>query len=150
MRLKLAMVEAKLFWFAVAGALVVGVIAYALRRGDVGHGRFFADQSYHFQTLRVLNDVPSDGADTAEVLETVKHVRSGDAQGWFRAWSGTGDRVAILAAATTDRIARGRALLRAHNYYRTAERHVRCMAFPGNRLRRPSSREQPFEYPRGA
>jgi hypothetical protein len=111
---------------------------------------FFADQSYHFQTLRVLNDVPSDGADTAEVLETVKHVRSGDAQGWFRAWSGTDDRVAILAAATTDRIARGRALLRAHNYYRTAERHVRCMAFPGNRLRRPSSREQPFEYPRGA
>ena len=85
------MLEAKLFWFAVAGALVVGVIAYALRRGDVGHGRFFADQSYHFQTLRVLNDVPSDGADTTEVLETVKHVRSGDAQGWFRAWSGTGD-----------------------------------------------------------
>jgi alpha-beta hydrolase superfamily lysophospholipase len=116
------MLEAKLFWFALAGALVVGVIAYAaLRRGDVGQGRFFADQSYHFQTLRVLNDVPSDGADTAEVLEMIKHVRSGDAQGWFQAWSDTGDRVARLAAATADRIAKGRALLRAHNYYRTAE-----------------------------
>ncbi len=116
------MLEAKLFWFALAGALVVGVIACAtLRRGDVGQGRFFADQSYHFQTLRVLNDVPSDGADTAEVLQTIKHVRSGDAQGWFRAWSDTGDRVTRLAAATTDRIAKGRALLRAHNYYRTAE-----------------------------
>jgi hypothetical protein len=33
----------------------------------------------------VLNDVPSDGADSGEVLETIKHIRSGDAQGWFRA-----------------------------------------------------------------
>ena len=116
------MLEAKLLWFAAAGVLFISVITYAaLRRGDVGQGRFFADQSYHFQTLRVMNDVPSDGADTAEVLETIKHIRSGDAQGWFRAWSDTGDRVARLAATTTDPIAKGRALLRAHNYYRTAE-----------------------------
>ncbi len=107
---------------AVVAALVIGVITYtSLRRGNVGQGRFFADQSYHFQTLRVMNDVPSDGADTAEVLETIKHVRSGDAQGWFQAWSDTGDRVTRSAASTTDRIAKGRALLRAHNYYRTAE-----------------------------
>jgi hypothetical protein len=119
---EVAMRETNPVWFAVAGALVIGVIAYAfLRRRDVGQGRFFADQSYHFQTLRVMNDVPSDGADTAEVLETIKHIRAGDAQGWFRAWSDTGDRVTRLAAATTDRIAKGRALLRAHNYYRTAE-----------------------------
>ena len=114
--------EANPLWFAVAGALVIGVIAYAaLRRRDVGMDRFFDDQSYHFQTLRVMNDVASDGADTAEVFETIKHVRSGDAQGWYRAWSDTGDRVTRSAAATTDRIAKGRALLRAHNYYRTAE-----------------------------
>src|SRR5258708_17609357 len=107
------MLEAKLLWLAVVAALVIGVIMYtALRRADVGRGRFFSDQSYHFQTLRVLNDVPSDGADTAEVLETIRHVRSGDVQGWFRAWSDTGDRVARLAAATTDRIAKGRTLLR--------------------------------------
>ena len=109
---------------ALAGvaALVIGVITYtALRRGNVGQGRFFADQSYHFQTLRVMNDVPSDGAATAEVLETIKHVRSGDAQGWFQAWSDTGDRVTRSAASTTDRIAKRHALLRAHNYYRTAE-----------------------------
>ena len=35
------MLEAKLFWFALAGALVVGVIAFAaLRRGDVGKADF--------------------------------------------------------------------------------------------------------------
>src|SRR5712692_4083154 len=107
---------------ALIGALAIGVVAYAVfGRSDVGQGRFFADQTYHFQTLRVLNDVASDGAETSEVLETVKHIRSGDAQGWFSAWSETGDRVARLASATTDRIAKGRALLRAHNYYRTAE-----------------------------
>ncbi len=107
---------------ALIGALAIGVVAYAVfGRSDVGQGRFFADQTYHFQTLRVLNDVASDGAETSEVLETVKHIRSGDAQVWFRAWSETGDRVARLASATTDRIAKGRALLRAHNYYRTAE-----------------------------
>src|ERR1700674_2559854 len=109
-------------WLALIGALAVGAAAYAaFGREDMGQGRFFADQTYHFQTLRVLNDVPSDGADTSEVLETVKHIRSGDAQGWFRAWSEMGDRVARLANGTTDRIAKGRALLRAHNYYRTAE-----------------------------
>ena len=48
-----------------------------LGRRDVGQGRFFADQTYHFQTLRVLNDIAADGADTSEVLETIKHIRSG-------------------------------------------------------------------------
>jgi len=116
------MLEAELLWVAVAGVVVIGAIAYAvLRRRDVGMGRFFADQSYHFQTLRAMNDVASDGADTAEVLQTIKRIRSGDAQGWFRAWSDAGDRVARLAATITDRIAKGRALLRAHNYDRTAE-----------------------------
>jgi dienelactone hydrolase len=104
------------------GALAVGVAAYAyVGREDRGQGRFFADQTYHFQTLRVLNDVAADGADIAEVLETVTQIRSGDAQGWFSAWSETGDRAARLANATTDPLAKGRALLRAHNYYRTAE-----------------------------
>ena len=97
------------------------LLSLSVHRKDVGNGRFFADQSYHFQTLRAMTDVASDGADTAEVLETIKRIRAGDAQSWFRAWSDTGDRVARLAAATTDRIAKGRALLRAHNYYRTAE-----------------------------
>lgn len=107
---------------ALIGTLAVGVAAYvAFGREDRGQGRFFADQTYHFATLRVLNDIAADGADTAEVLETVTRIRSGDAQGWFSAWSATGDRVARQAGATTDRMAKGRALLRAHNYYRTAQ-----------------------------
>lgn len=113
-------------WFAfaaIAVTLVIGsTIAWVLwHPADIGHGRLFTDQTFHFQTLRALNDVVSDGADISEVLETIRHIRAGGAQGWFRAWSQTGDQVSRLASATADRIAKGRALLRAHNYYRTAE-----------------------------
>jgi alpha-beta hydrolase superfamily lysophospholipase len=83
--------------------------------------RFFSDQTYHFQTLRALNDIPYGGADTSEVLQTISHIRAGDADSWYDAWERTGDRVSELAGRTKDPISRGRALLRAHNYYRTAE-----------------------------
>jgi len=106
-------------------------------RSDTGRSRFFADQTYHFQTLRALNDIAADGADTSEVLEAIKRIRAGDAQGWFVAWSQAGDRVAARADATTDHIAKGRALLRAHNYYRTAE-----FFLPPNDPNRPVSAEK--------
>jgi pimeloyl-ACP methyl ester carboxylesterase len=83
--------------------------------------RFFTDQTYHFQTLRALNDIPFGGADTSEVLETIKHIRAGNSDSWYVAWERAGDRVSELASRTKDPISRGRALLRAHNYYRTAE-----------------------------
>ncbi|RJF86635.1 alpha/beta fold hydrolase [Oleomonas cavernae] len=104
-----------------AGVLALGAGWYLTRPADIGQGRFFADQTYHFQTLRALSDIPFDGADTAEVLETVKHITAGDADSWFAAWEHTGDRVAAMGRATRDPVSRGRALLRAHNYYRTAE-----------------------------
>ena len=132
---QISMQDFSLLYIFTAGVLVISVIAYAaIYRRDVGKGRFFTDQSYHFQTLRAMNDVASDGADTSEVLETIKQIRSGDAQAWFRAWSDSGDRVARLAAVTTDRIAKGHALLRAHNYFRTAE-----FFLPPDDAKRPAS-----------
>lgn len=83
--------------------------------------RFFDDQAYHFQTLRALNDIRADGADVGEVLETVRHIREGDAQSWFHAWEATANRVLQRAARLSDPTSRGRAHLRAHNYLRTAE-----------------------------
>src|SRR6202165_580344 len=87
----------------------------------VKRSRFFNDQTYHFQTLRALNDIPYGGADTSEILETIKHIKAGDADIWYNAWERTGDRVSELACRTKDPISRVRAHLRAHNYYRTAE-----------------------------
>jgi len=86
-----------------------------------GRTRFFSDQTYHFQALRALNDIRYGGADTSEVLETISHIKVEDADSWYGAWARTGDRVSKLAGRTEDPISRGRAFLRAHNYYRTAE-----------------------------
>ena len=87
----------------------------------VRRSRFFSDQTYHFQTLRALNDIPYGGADTSEILATIEHIKPGDADSWYSAWERTGDRVSELADCTKDPISRGCAHLRAHNYYRTAE-----------------------------
>ena len=38
------------------------------QRADVGQRRFFRNQTYHFQTLRVFNDIPAGGADTGEII----------------------------------------------------------------------------------
>jgi alpha-beta hydrolase superfamily lysophospholipase len=129
------MFRSKRKWLGAVGLLAVSIAAYAIfGRTDRGRGQFFSDQTYHFQALRVLNDVAAGGADVSDVLETVKRIHSGDGQQWFRAWSETGDRAARLASATTDRIAKGRALLRAHTYYRTAE-----FFLPPDDARRPVS-----------
>lgn len=86
-----------------------------------GNARYFDSQAFHFQTLRALMDIQAGGADTGEVLETIKGIADGDQQSWFAAWSATGERVLKLAAATTDSISKGGAYLRAHTYFRTAE-----------------------------
>lgn len=112
------------FW--IRAVVVVLVAAAALwifrpRAEDLGRPRFFADQTYNFQTLRALDDVSGIGGDTGETLQTVRGLKAGDAQGWYDAWQATGDRVVAFANRTHDPIERGRALLRAHAYYRTAE-----------------------------
>lgn len=105
--------------------------------GATGLGRFFKSQTYHFQTLRALSDVPFGGADTGEVLETIKTIKDGDAQGWYAAWTKTGDRVLALAQETQDPLSKGGAYMRAHNYFRTAE-----FLLPPDDAKRPASWER--------
>jgi pimeloyl-ACP methyl ester carboxylesterase len=88
---------------------------------SMGNGRFFGTQNFHFQTLRALMEAPSGSADINEILETVKLIADGDAQGWFAAWAGLADRTLALAESTSDRISKSNAYMRAHNYQRTAE-----------------------------
>lgn len=82
-------------------------------------GRFFGNQTFHFETLRGAGYSQSGGAEIGEILETVKEIAEGDMQGWFAAWSATSDRVFDLAERTRDPISKGNAYLRAHNYQRT-------------------------------
>lgn len=89
--------------------------------GRYGERRFFRDQAFHFQTLRVLNYIRTDGADTGEVLETIGHIGEGDTQSWYEAWEATASLVFRRAGDIGDARSRGQALLRAHNYMRAAE-----------------------------
>ena len=111
-------------WAAISILRITAIVALAIIFTGCarnGQSRFFSDQAYHFQALRALNDIRADGADTMEILETIKHIREGDAQSWFSAWESTGDRVLQRAEKITDPMSRGQAYLRAHNYLRTAE-----------------------------
>ena len=102
-------------------ATVAGVWFFWPKAQVHGDPRFFADQTYNFQTLRALDDVAEFGGDTGEALQTIAGLKAGDAEGWYSAWQATGDRLTALANRTHDALERGRALLRAHSYYRTAE-----------------------------
>jgi pimeloyl-ACP methyl ester carboxylesterase len=105
------------------------------RRGaDVGQTRFFHNQTYHFQTLRVFNDIPAGGADTGEILQAISSIRSGNAQSWYRGWEAAAERAMVLAADARDAHSRGGALLRAHNYLRTAQ-----FLLPPNDPKRPTA-----------
>lgn len=89
--------------------------------GKRGNNRFFSDQAYHFQTLRAFSDIPAGGAEASEILSTISQIREGNDEDWFRAWEHTAVRVERMAYEYRDSTSKGYALLRAHNYYRTAE-----------------------------
>ena len=89
-------------------------------RGNTGR-RFFRDQAFHFQTLRTVNNICADGADTGEVLQTISNIRDGNFESWFTAWESTASRLIERTAHIQDPRSRGQTLLRAHNYLRTAE-----------------------------
>jgi alpha-beta hydrolase superfamily lysophospholipase len=88
---------------------------------DLGNPRYFTDQTYNFETLRVLNDTSVAGGDAGEVAQAIAGLKAGDAPGWYTHWTAAGDRAVALANHTGDTISKGNALLRAHNYYRAAE-----------------------------
>jgi pimeloyl-ACP methyl ester carboxylesterase len=102
--------------------LLIGIGWYVLKHpSDYGRSRLFTDQTYHFESLRVMNNIAVVGGDPNEVFQTIAHVKAGDADGWYNAWMATGDRLVALAQRTTDPISKGNALLRADNYYRSAD-----------------------------
>ena len=84
-------------------------------------GCFFANPTFHFETLRNAGYILSDCADLGEILETVKVISEGDAQSWYSAWEATADRVLALAERTRDSLSKGGAYMRACTYQRLAE-----------------------------
>ena len=110
-------------WLAVAIAGVVlpwGLLRWRRSR-DTGAQRFFRSQTCHFQTLRVFNDISAGGADTGEILQVIRTIRSGDGQSWYTGWEAAATRELALTNHSKDSRSRGAALHRGHNYLPTAQ-----------------------------
>ncbi len=84
----------------------------------------FTDPQFSFQALRAMGAAVGGGADIAECLRTASRIPEGDMEAWYREWYALGSRLEAVAdefiRAGHPVPARG-ALLRACNYYRTAE-----------------------------
>lgn len=84
-------------------------------------GIFFRDRAFDFETTRVMWYAPVDGADFGEVMSAVGRIRGGDASSWHDGWHHVASMLLARAETLRDPVSRGRALLRASNYLRTAE-----------------------------
>jgi len=104
-------------------------------------GRFFTDQTFHFETLRNAGYALSQCADLGEMLETTKQISEGDLDSWYTAWATTADRVEALAARTQDTICKGDAYMRAATYQRLSE----FLLAPDD-ARRPQSLEKAVRW----
>jgi len=99
----------------------------------VGRGRhtvkfLFDDEAFSFETLRTTGFSVYGGADLGEVLQTAARISNGDEASWHQAWTATAERVHRLgegSLAADHRVSAREALLRASNYYRTAEFFLR-------------------------
>jgi hypothetical protein len=88
---------------------------------------FFEDQWCSLQVLRCLDHMDYGGADTGEVLKTIRSIKFGDYQGWFDAWNKTARHVETLAERLHDPVSKGKAYLR-YAHITTIERQSSCSA----------------------
>ena len=76
-------------------------------QGASPRGRFFANPTFHYETLRNAGYTVPNYADLVKILETVKVVDEGDAQSWCTAWKATADLALALAERTQDSLSKG-------------------------------------------
>ncbi|QUQ65894.1 alpha/beta hydrolase family protein [Kutzneria sp. CA-103260] len=84
----------------------------------------FEDESFSFETLRAAGFANYGGAELGEVLATVRGIPDADEAAWHREWKATAERVEALGRASLKaghEVSAREALLRASNYFRTAE-----------------------------
>jgi pimeloyl-ACP methyl ester carboxylesterase len=88
----------------------------------------FDDPSFSFEALRTAGQMRDGGADLGEVISTCARIGEGDTSSWHSEWRTTADRVhnaALASRAAGSTVSSREGLLRAANYYRTAEFFLR-------------------------
>jgi pimeloyl-ACP methyl ester carboxylesterase len=84
----------------------------------------FDDESFSFEALRAAGFANYGGADLGEILVTARAIPGGDEAAWHREWKATAQRVEAIGREALQgghAVSAREALLRASNYYRTAE-----------------------------
>jgi pimeloyl-ACP methyl ester carboxylesterase len=84
----------------------------------------YDDESFSYEALRAAGYAGYSGADLGEVLVTCRQIPEGDEDAWSAQWAATAARVERIgrdALAAGHRVSAREALLRASNYYRTAD-----------------------------
>ncbi|MGW7695147.1 dipeptidyl aminopeptidase, partial [Streptomyces asiaticus] len=84
----------------------------------------YDDESFSFEALRSAGYAAYGGADLGEVLVTCRQIPEGDEEAWSAQWAATAARIERIgrdALAVGHRVSAREALLRASNYYRTAD-----------------------------
>jgi alpha-beta hydrolase superfamily lysophospholipase len=84
----------------------------------------YDDESFSFEALRSAGYATYGGAELGEVLVTCRQIPEADEQAWSDRWAATAARVERIgrdALAAGHRVSAREALLRASNYYRTAD-----------------------------
>lgn len=85
---------------------------------------FFKDQAFSFELLRAVSYSGYQGAELGECLAIAANIREGDFNGWFVEWNKAAERLHKLGKSCLEngrKVSGREALLRASNYYRTAE-----------------------------
>jgi pimeloyl-ACP methyl ester carboxylesterase len=84
----------------------------------------YDDESFSFEALRAAGYAAYAGADLGEVLVTCRQIPEGDEDAWSAQWAATAARIERIgrdSLAAGHRVSAREALLRASNYYRTAD-----------------------------
>lgn len=107
--------------------------------------RFFRSRAFNYQFIRTLGHASSLGAEPSECVEALTKIREGDPESWYHAWHACAEDCEKLAVSGGDAASRGRALLRASNYYRACEFFLR----PDDPRRAETSRRQADTFSQG-
>jgi pimeloyl-ACP methyl ester carboxylesterase len=88
----------------------------------------FDNPSFSFEALRAAGFAAYGGADLGEILAAARDIADGDEEAWHQTWKATAARAQAIgekSLADGHRVSAREALLRASNYYRTAEFFLR-------------------------
>lgn len=93
-----------------------------------GIARLFRSESFHINSLRIMASSAAMGAAPGEVLSVIGNIQDQSVDSWFESWAGMARTREESAEKIKDGISRGKAFLRASNYYRASQLYVNPMA----------------------